>query len=66
MFSISKLLVLLLILGFVFLVFWGGARRVTQAMKPKNSAKSVDLIQCPHCGDWVENSCPKPECQTSP
>ena len=23
---------------------------------------TVDLIQCPACGDWVQGKCEKPEC----
>lgn len=66
MFTPQKILILLLILGFVWFLF----RVIEKRNKVMNSSRkdqgeTMDLTECSHCGKWVNSSCEKDNCPIS-
>lgn len=66
MFTPQKILILLLILGFVWFLFRIIEKR-NRVMKQsgKGRAETMDLTQCSRCGNWVNSACKKDNCPIS-
>jgi len=66
MFTPQKILLLLLILGAVWFLFRAIEKR-NKMMRDKtpSSGRTMDLIECSKCGNWVNSSCNEDNCPIS-
>ena len=65
MFSPGKILLLAVALAAVWWLWRVIERRNAGGGGGPDSSGTVDLVQCPVCGDWVEGECGKPGCSGS-
>jgi hypothetical protein len=65
MLSPSKLLILGLVLGVIWVVFRARHRYGKTAAESRKEEATLELVECAQCGSWVQKSCGEKDCPIS-